>query len=251
MKVSIITAVLNGERTLRDCMQSVAGQGYPDIEHVLVDGASTDGTVDVIRNYGGRVSRWISERDGGIYDAMNKGIRLSSGEIVGILNADDLYASEDVIDRVVARMSVSGADTCYGDLVYISRGDPRKAVRHWRSGAYDRKRFRRGWMPPHPTFFVRRPVYEKYGLFNLAFPLAADYELMLRLLYRYGVSTVYIPSLMVKMRTGGSCRPGIGNTLHNIAENYRAWTANGLKPNPLTFLLKPLRKTVQFLPSAP
>jgi len=250
MKISIITAVLNGERTLRDCLQSVADQCYPDIEHVFIDGGSTDGTVDVIRRHDNGTSRWISEPDNGLYDAMNKGIRLSTGEIVGILNSDDFYADPGIIDRVVARMSVSRADTCYGDLVYIKRDDPQTHVRYWRSGLYNRNRFRRGWMPPHPTFFVRRSVYEKYGLFNLAFPLCADYELMLRLLYRHEVSTVYIPSVMVKMRTGGSCRPGLRNTLHNMAENYRAWTVNGLKPNPLTFLLKPLRKTVQFLPSA-
>ncbi len=246
MKVSIITPVLNSENTIGDCIKSIAGQSYGDIEHVIVDGGSTDGTIGIIKKYETRISRWVSEPDRGIYDAMNKGIEFAAGEIIGILNSDDMYEDEHVIDRMVTCLEKTGADSCYGDLVYVRRDDVRKPVRCWRSGAYKRERFRRGWMPPHPTFFVRQSIYEKYGLFNLGFPLAADYELMLRFLYRYEVSTVYIPKVMVRMRTGGSCRPGLGNTIHNMKENYQAWQVNSLKTNPLTFLLKPLLKILQY-----
>lgn len=247
MKVSIITAVLNGKPTLRDCIKSVADQEYSDIQHIVIDGGSTDGTIDVIRGHEKYLSRWISEPDGGLYDAMNKGIKLATGDIIGILNSDDIYAETNAIDSVVSCLEKSGVDTCYGDLVYVQRENMDKHVRYWKAGSFRRDKFRTGWMPPHPTFFVRRHVYEKYGVFNPDFPLAADYELMLRFLYKHRVSTAYIPKIMVRMRTGGSCRPGFPNTMNNILENYQAWRVNDLKPNPLTFLMKPLSKTLQYV----
>jgi len=175
---------------------------------------------------------------------MNKGIRAATGDIVGILNSDDIYADEFVVENVVKTMSENNVDSCYGDLVYVDKDNTGKVIRYWKSGDFYKERFRKGWMPPHPAFFVKREIYEKYGYLNLDFPLAADYELMLRFLYRYGVSTTYIPRVLVKMRTGGTSNPGL-YTAGAVMENYRAWKANGLK-YPVTVLMKPLSKIFQF-----
>ncbi len=186
----------------------------------------------------------MSEPDRGIYDAMNKGFKLATGDIIGILNSDDIYADASVVESVVTALSENNADSCYGDLVYVDREDTNKVIRVWNAGNFNRERFEKGWMPPHPTFFVRREVYEKYGLLNLDFPLAADYELMLRFLYKYNVSTTHIPRVLVKMRMGGTSKPGM-YTLGAIRENYQAWKFNGLK-YPITLLLKPFSKIPQF-----
>jgi glycosyltransferase involved in cell wall biosynthesis len=246
MKVSIITAVLNGEKTIHDCVRSIAAQTYGDIEHIVVDGGSTDRTLSIIDKMGSNETVVISEPDDGLYDAMNKGIKLSTGDVIGILNCDDMYNDENVVGSVVNCLSEKGVDTCYGDLVYVDCKDASSRVRYWKSGTFNKERFRIGWMPPHPTFFVRRDVYGKYGTFDLNFPLAADYELMLRFLYKYNVSASYIPKCLVKMRTGGRCHPGLINTSNNIIENYRAWKVNGLKSNLFTFLMKPLHKIFQY-----
>jgi glycosyltransferase involved in cell wall biosynthesis len=226
-------------------MNSVLNQTYGNIEYIIIDGGSTDGTVDVIKKYERKVSRWLSEPDRGIYDAMNKGILQSSGSIIGFLNSDDMYADNKVIEQIVNCFVKNEADTCYGDLVYVDRFNINKTVRFWKSGSYHKNNFIRGWMPPHPTFFAKRSVYERLGLFNLDFPLAADYELMPRFLYKHDISSTYIPQCLVFMRTGGACSPGF-NTFRNIIENYRSWKTNDLKINPLTFIMKPLYKTLQF-----
>ena len=192
----------------------------------------------------------MSEKDNGIYDAMNKGIKAATGDVVGILNSDDLYADEFVLDNVVKCLLKNNVYSCYGDLVYVDCNDTNKVVRNWKSGDFFKERFKRGWMPPHPTFFVKKHIYEKYGIFNLKFLLAADYELMLRFLYKYNVSTAYIPKCLVRMRTGGSCRPGLFNTSKNMMENYRAWKINDLTPTPITFILKPLTKVFQYITRA-
>lgn len=247
MKVSIVTAVFNGADTIEDSMRSTCGQTYTNIEHIVIDGGSTDGTLDIIRKYRHKIAKLVSEPDNGIYGAMNKGIRNATGDIIGILNSDDLYVDENVIGDVVNAISENNVDSCYGDLLYVERKDTNEIVRVWNSGVYDRESFRKGWMPPHPTFFVKRSIYEKYGFFNTDFRIAADYELMLRFLYRYNVSTAYIPRVLVKMRTGGKSRPDVIRVAKNMIENYRAWKVNGLKPNPTTFVLKPLSKAVQYI----
>ena len=248
MRISIITACFNSGATIADTLKSVSAQGYGGLEYIIADGGSTDNTLALVKEHGHRVSQVISGPDGGIYDALNKGIKAATGDIVGILHSDDIYADASVLQKVAEFMAARGVDSCYGDLVYVDRGDISKTVRCWRSGEYNRENFRRGWMPPHPAFFLKRAVYGKYGLYDLAFPLASDYELMLRMLYRHGVTTAYLPEVLVKMRCGGASRAGLINTGRMLIENYRAWQGNGLPVNPLTFLLKPLSKLRQFYP---
>ena len=244
MKVTIITPTYNSSKTIEHCLRSIHSQTYPHIEHIIIDGGSMDGTVDIIRKYEDKIACWISEKDNGIYDAINKGIRRATGEAIGILHSDDFYADSYVIEGVVKQLKEKKTDSCYGDLVYVDRNDTSKIVRYWRAGGFKKERFKFGWMPPHPTFFCKREIYEKYGLLNLDFPLASDYELMLRFLYKYGVSTTYISKVLVKMRTGGTSKPG-NYTLGAIRENYRAWKVNNLYYPP-TMLLKPFLKLIQY-----
>ena len=245
MRVSIITVVYNGKNTIEDCIKSVAGQTHPHLEHIIIDGGSTDETVWVIRKHEDKIAYWVSEPDKGIYDAMNKGIKAASGDIIGILNSDDFYADEVVIEEVVRAITENKVDSCYGDLVYVNIDDTARIVRQWKSGEYKKEKFKKGWMPPHPTFFCKKSTYEKYGLLDLNFPLAADYELMLRFLYKHGVSAAYIPKVMVKMRAGGTSRPGL-YTIRALIENCRAWKVNGLR-YPIRVLLKPFSKINQFI----
>lgn len=246
MKVSIITVVFNSKDTIEHTIESVLSQNYKNIEYIIIDGGSTDGTVDIIKKYEDRLAYWVSEPDDGLYDAMNKGIKAATGDVVGILNSDDMYADSSVIEETVNVISKEKVDTCYGDLVYVDKNNTQKVRRQWKSGNFLRDRFKRGWMPPHPTFFVKREIYQKYGLFNTNFPIAADYELMLRFLYKLGCSTAYIPKVLVKMRTGGNSSPSLANTIKANIEGYRAWKVNGLKPNPVIFIIKPLSKIAQY-----
>ena len=247
MKVSIITAVYNNKEFIEDCIRSVLDQSYKNIEHIIIDGGSTDGTLEVIKKYKEKIAKFISEPDNGIYDGMNKGIKLATGELIGILNSDDMYASKDVITSVVDKIQAKNADCCWGDLVYVNRFDTNKNVRYWKSASYKKGLFRIGWMPPHPTFFVRKEVYEKFGNFNLNFRISADYEIMLRFLEKYKIKPCYIPQVLVKMRTGGNSRPSLFNTLKANIECYRAWRINGLKIKPFIIFSKPLSKIGQYI----
>ena len=245
MKVTIITAAYNSEKTISACIESVASQTYPRMEHIIIDGGSKDSTLSIIRQYRSKIAYWVSEPDEGMYDAMNKGIQAATGDLVGILNSDDVYADNYVVEKVVETISDNNVDSCYGDLVYVDRINADKVIRYWKSGCFYRRKFRRGWMPPHPTFFVKKSIYEKYGSLNTDFPLAADYELMLRFLYKYEVSTAYIPEILIKMRTGGTSNPW-SYTAKAVFENYRSWKINNLNPKLITFALKPLSKILQF-----
>lgn len=246
LKISIITVTCNAAVTLADCLSSVAGQSSAGVEHIVIDGGSTDETLVVARSFR-HVSLIVSEPDQGIYDAMNKGIRMATGDIIGILNADDFYTSPDVLAKVVAVFEDPAIDGCYGDLVYVDPTNTGKVVRYWRSGAFAPRKLYWGWMlPPHPTFFVRRTVYERFGLFDLNLGAGADYELMLRFLLKNEINVTYIPEVLVKMRTGG-----ISTSWRNRFQAYRmarkAWRHNGLKPYPWTLWLKPLRKIGQWI----
>jgi len=282
MKLSIITATRNCAATVADCVASVCRQTHPYIEHLIIDGASTDDTLRIIRNagfkterrkrHGSRVTRIISEPDTGIYDAMNKGITLATGDVIGILNADDCYADPKVLARVAKLFKDPAVMSCYGDLVYVNgtgvdrfmndfgfkiqlsrhllfsvHSSPFKVVRYWKAGNFDPGRFYWGWMPPHPTFFVRRQLYERHGGFNLNLGSAADYELMLRFLLKQRISAAYIPSVLVAMRMGGASNVSMKNRLLANYMDRRAWKVNGLAPLPWTILCKPLRKLSQWM----
>ena len=246
MKVSIITVCFNSELTIETTIQSVLNEDYGDIEYIIVDGKSTDKTISIIEKYKSRVTKFISEKDDGIYFAINKGINVATGDIVGILHADDFYADEKVISRVVKEFSEKKTDSVYGDLQYVSRNNPQKIFRSWKSGSYHSKHFLKGWMPPHPTFFVKRKFYKQFGFFNTTFLLAADYELMLRFLYKHKITSSYIPEVLVKMRTGGKSNITFKNRIKANQEDRLAWKINGLKPRKLTMILKPISKLNQF-----
>jgi len=243
---SIITVVLNGKDTIEDTIKSVLGQGYQNIEYIIIDGGSTDGTLKIIESYKDKISKFVSEKDKGIYDGMNKGISLADGDIIGILNADDFYTSNNVIETVVKEIEEKKADVCWGDLVYVDKNNTDKIIRYWKSSEYKEGKFKKGWMPPHPTFFVKKWVYEKYGIFNLDFSISADYELMLRFLEKYKIKTCYIPQILVKMRTGGQSNKNIKNIIKANIECYRAWGVNELKINPLIIFLKLILKITQY-----
>lgn len=246
MKVSIVTITYNSEKTLKDTIESVLSQDYDNIEYIVADGLSKDGTVDILKSYGDKIS-WVSEKDSGIYDAMSKGVARATGDIIGIINSDDFYPDNQVISRVVDKMSSTGADAVYGDLQYVDFEDTSKQIRLWISGEYDKSRFLNGWMPPHPTFFLKREAYEKFGLFDPTFKSAGDYELMLRMLYKHNLKAVYIPQVQMKMRAGGVSNVSLKNRWRANREDKRAWQINGLEPNWYTFIVKPLSKVFQWL----
>jgi glycosyltransferase len=246
LKVSIITATYNSAATIADCLDSIKNQSYQNIEHIIIDGGSTDNTLAIIQEKGFN-GKLISEKDKGIYDAMNKGIDLATGDIIGILNSDDLYASERIIQQLVSLFETSKADAIYGDLEYVDAINTQKITRKWIAGPCTKKGFLYGWMPPHPTFFVKASLYQQYGKFNLTVFTAADYELMLRFIYRFGIKVAYLQEVMVKMRTGGASNQSIKNRLLANKGDRMAWEINGLKPYWFTLFAKPLRKITQFI----
>jgi glycosyltransferase involved in cell wall biosynthesis len=246
MLVSIITATYNSASTIAETMRSVEEQDYQPIEHIIVDGQSTDNTLNIVKRYP-HTATMISEKDEGIYDAMNKGILLTKGEIVGILNSDDIYADDGIISKVVHAFRDPSVQACYADLQYIHAQDDSKITRTWKSGNFHAGAFYWGWMPPHPTFFVRRSVYDQVGLFDTRLRSAADYEMMLRILVKFRMRVVYIPQVTVKMRAGGVSNASLRNRFRANKEDRAAWRMNGLKPYFFTLYLKPLRKISQFL----
>lgn len=239
-------ATYNSAATVADTINSVANQTYNNIEHLIIDGLSKDNTLEVVTNskHKGPV---FSEKDTGIYDAMNKGISKATGDVIGILNSDDFYASNEVIEQVANLFTTTHCDLLYGDLYFIDQNNSNKVKRKWVAGKYQHKDFLYGWMPPHPTFFVRKEVYEKYGLFNVDLGSAADYELMLRFMYKHQLKTAYLPKVMVMFRVGGASTKNIKNRVKANINDRKAWVVNGLQPKWFTLHLKPLRKIKQFL----
>lgn len=247
MKISIITITYNSESTIRDTIESVLNQDYKDIEYIIVDGLSNDNTLNIIGEYKNRISKIISEKDKGLYDALNKGIAIATGDVVGIIHSDDFYTSNDVITKVANTFMVNHCDAVYADLYYVDKKDTSKIFRKWKSGQYKSGAFIKGWMPPHPTFFVKNGCYTKYGVFNLQLKSAADYELMLRFIHKYRIKLAYLPEFIIKMRVGGKSNVSIKNRLRANSEDRKAWEINGLKPHFYTLYLKPLRKIIQLL----
>jgi glycosyltransferase involved in cell wall biosynthesis len=246
LTVSIITVVRNEAATIRDCIESVIGQSHP-AEYLVIDGASTDGTMAIVNEYATRIRKIVSEPDRGIYDAMNKGLSLATGDVIGILNADDFYRDRNVLERVVRAIENNYVDSCYGDLVCVDPANTQRVVRYWKAGHYHRNRFYHGWMPPHPTFFVRRSVYEHHGNFDLSLGTAADYELTLRFLLKHRISTYYIPEVITIMRMGGVSNATFKARLQTAQMVKRSWDVNGIKVNPLTLVLRPLYNATQYL----
>ncbi len=243
--VSIITVVYNGSATIRDCLASVASQSYP-VEHIIIDGGSTDDTLKIVSEFP-HVARVVSERDNGIYDAMNKGIHLATGDIIGLLNADDVYVDDRVLEKIGDVFANPAVDGCYSDLVYVERIDTGKIVRYWKSCAYNDTLFKKGWMPPHPTFYVRKTVYDRLGLFDLNFKIASDSELMLRFIGKHRIATKYIPHVTVKMRLGGTTNKSIANIIKQNHEIYRAARKNEISLSLFYLVHKLQNRLLQFL----
>ncbi len=245
-KISIITVCFNSQSTIRQTIDSVLSQDYDNVEYIVIDGASTDWTLRILDFFKDKIDYFISEKDKGIYNAMNKGIKASTGNIVGILNSDDFYPNNKILSKVSKIFEESGCDCLYGDLVYVSQADGSKIVRYWQSGEFNVDRLNKGWMLPHPTFFVKKSVYEKYGLYNTDLKTAADYEMILRLLYKNRLHVVYLPEIMVKMRMGGTSNQSFLNRIKANKEDGIAWTKNQLEKPMFVRLKKPLLKLRQF-----
>lgn len=246
MKISIITVTYNSVATLEATILSVIQQTQPNVEFIIIDGGSTDGTLDIIEKYKVSVSKFISESDKGLYDAINKGIALAEGDVIGILHSDDIYIHHKVLENYARIFETKNCDAVYSDLYYVDRDNIEKITRKWKSGKYKENSFVNGWMPPHPTFFVRKKLYEQFGHFNTALKSAADYELMLRMIHKHKIKVAYLPEFTVKMRIGGKSNASVQNRLNANREDRKAWEMNGLKPKFYTLYLKPLRKIFQF-----
>ena len=250
MKFSIITICYNPGDELKNAVQSVISQQDVEVEYIIVDGGSTDGTVDYISSLNGQISKFISEPDSGLYNALNKGITMATGDIVGFVHADDLLADPTVLSDIAAEFEKTGVEAVYGDLMYVARNNTDRIIRYWRSGEYSLSRLKYGWMPPHPTLYVKRSVYERAKLpngdyFDTSFEIAADYDFMMRLLSKMKISMAYLPNVMVKMLVGGKSNKNINNIFRKSKEDYIAMKRNNIGGIG-TLVSKNLRKLPQF-----
>lgn len=228
MKISIITVCYNSEKTLETTIESVINQTYKNIEYILVDGGSKDGTLSLIKKYEKNISKWVSEEDKGLYDAMNKGVSMATGEVLGLINSDDLFCDNKALEKVMnVFKNDDKLDSVYADLYYVAQNDTGKVVRRWITGK--QKPFKYGWHPAHPTFYIKKSVYDKYGLFDLSFKLAADFEIMLRFLDKYKISTSYLNEPLVKMRLGGETNKSLKNIYNQNVECLKAFKKNELR----------------------
>lgn len=243
--MSIITVCFNSAATIREAIESVLAQDYPRIEYIVVDGGSTDGTTDIVREYGSRISILVSEPDRGIYDAMNKGIRLASGDIVGMLNSDDAYVDSHVVSDLLRAMEESGTDSVFADVLFVDPKNDRRVVRYYSSARWSPRKFRFGWMPAHPSLLVKRECYGRCGLFSLDYRIAADFEMLVRLLHRNGATYAYVARPVVKMRHGGASTRGALRSLRVNREIVKACRANGIWTTLPLMLLKVPQKLLE------
>lgn len=250
MKVSIITVTRNSATTLVDALRSVAEQRHPNVEHIVIDGASTDATDKVVEQHGDRVAKYVSEPDTGIYDAMNKGLSIASGEVIGFLNADDRYSDPGVLERIVAAMSQEGLDIVYGDVAFFRGDDSQSIVRHYRSDRFHPERLAWGWMPAHPAFFMRREIYQRVGSFKTDYRIAGDFEMMVRIFQNTDLRFKYLSEILVMMRSGGISNEGWRNTLLLNLEVLRACRENGLNTNWIKILSKYPLKFFEYINAA-
>ncbi len=247
MKISVITVVLNAVGTVQQALESVAVQDFEDIEHIVIDGGSSDGTVEILEKFSSQIN-WVSEPDDGLYDAMNKGIAMATGEVVGILNADDVYENNTVLSQVAEAHENGDLDACYADLVYVKANDLSAVVRNWRSRSHHQGLCWRGWMPAHPTLFIKRRVYEQVGGFDTSLKYQSDLEFCARLFEIHQISSLYIPELWVRMRLGGVTNNSFRTMLAGNWESYQALRRLGLKRDPLSyFVIKFSSRLRQFL----
>lgn len=244
IKISLITVTRNAEGTIKRCIDSVLSQDYANIEYIIIDGCSTDATLNLISAYKSGISLLVSEPDSGIYDAMNKGIKIATGDVVGILNADDFFADSRVLSEVAKAFTQNEIDALYGNLEYIKPGG--SVIRRWVSGKYKATSFNRGWMPPHPTFYCKRLFFSELGFYDTRFGTAADYELMLRFLYKHQLRCFYLNKVLVKMQTGGASNQTVKNRLHAWKFDFKAMGKNGVMFPHVCVIFKPLRKLVQY-----
>ncbi len=247
MKISIITVAFNAARTIADTLESIAAQTHREIEHIVVDGASTDGTLKIIERHGKHVARLISEPDHGIYDAMNKGLRLATGEVIGFLNTDDVYADNGVLERVSAIMAKEGLDALFGDAEFVSSARPNHPLRRYRSDRFRPERIAWGWMPAHPALFLKRSVFERFGQFRTDYRIAGDFELVARIFHGGMLSYRHVPEVLVRMRTGGISTGGWRNTILLNREVLRACRENGISTSLPKILSKYPAKLLEFL----
>ncbi len=246
MKVSVVTVCYNSAATIADTLRSVSTQRYPDIEHIVVDGASTDDTLRIVERHGERVARLVSERDSGIFDAMNKGIRLATGDLIGFLQSDDMFAGDSVVADIAAAAAADESDLVYGDLDYVDRTDTTRIIRRWRSGRFSHRRLRFGWSPPHPTLYARARLFGRIGQFDSRLRIAADYDFLLRCLSTAGIRAQYIPKVLVKMRVGGISNRSLRDIMLKSSEDLLALRRNNVG-GLLSLACKNLRKLPQFL----
>jgi len=241
MKISIITVVWNNKETIKDAIDSVLEQTCKNIEYIIVDGASTDGTVEIVQSYGDKISKFVSESDHGLYDAMNKGLKLATGDVVGILNSDDFYVDQFVIEKIVKVFQEKKVESVFADLVYVKPTDLNKVVRHYDSSRCLPKNFKKALYPAHPTFFVKKEIYEKYGYFKTNYKIAADFDLMARFLYTHKISYAYLQEPIIKMRVGG-VSTSLKSIYINSLEQLRVCRENGIDTNLFYILSKYLSK---------
>ena len=245
VKISVITAVFNRAQTIGQTINSVQSQSHTPIEHIIQDGGSQDGTLEVIDQLANATTQVLSEADNGIYDAINRGIARATGDVIGLMHSDDFFATDSVLEMVANVFSDASVQGVYGDLQYVSSADPKRVIRHWHSGTYTPTKLRRGWMPPHPTLYLRREVFDRWGLYDTEFSIAADYDAMLRFLVKGKIQLSYLPEVMVKMRVGGESNRSLGKILHKSREDLRAIRSNGAGGIG-TLILKNIRKIDQF-----
>ncbi|SEK11279.1 PGL/p-HBAD biosynthesis glycosyltransferase/MT3031 [Marinovum algicola] len=228
MKISIVTAVFNRVQTIGQALETVSQQTYDAIDHVIQDGGSTDGTLEILEKKSNRNIRIKSAPDAGIYDAINKGITRAEGEVIGLMHSDDFFADDQVLADVAELFEDPDVDGVYGDLQYVAAEDTTRVIRHWRSGPYDPRKLQHGWMPPHPTVYLRRKVFEEFGLYDTSYRIAADYDAMLRYMGKGGIRMAYLPRVMVKMRVGGESNRSLKHIILKSREDYRALRSNGM-----------------------
>ena len=245
MKVSIITTVYNAKDTIRETIESVLSQNCKNIEYIIIDGGSTDGTLEIIREYEDKITKISSKPDKGIYDGLNQGILLASGDIIGFVHAGDLYENREVLEKVISTFKREQVDAIYGDLVYVNKEDTNIVIRYWKSEEFSLSKLKYGWMPPHPTFFLKRKLYEKHGCFDTNFKISADYDFMLRVLMNPENKVSYLPMVLCRMRVGGASNKSMNAMLQKSKEDLKAIRRNKVG-NLHTLIMKNFSKIPQF-----